>query len=563
MDTNSSSPEKGHAPGVCKLLSLPSEIIHQILLNLPEISLYAISLTCKRLQTHSFTDSLWETIVNSPDLTSPHPYLSYRALHHALSPHLYLNRKIFIGDRKFFGSILISKYMPMSGTLEAFSLTVTPPTQGEFAFWSYNPEVVIYPFDPKINIREEPELKISPNSKASEDGEIPVSRRGILATYFRAEAILQRDVYPQMAVWPSRIIPCESRVRNESANGFRGSSVSKQRGPFMRLPSNVSINGTHVSVGGFHTNDVVGAAMDRSAFIPPPVKVKEVKDADDKWRVDGTINKSGALSEKAFRLRRWAVLGDASGDIEGRFRMGEKVETFSELDEELWTPTREYPYRGIWIGMYNLPVSTKPEKSPFSNMPISGNYTPHSPEFLLFHQPTTTSSQKRLEVIKLTGDPNVPRGEYTWIIDDLSQPTRTADEEEVEWPGAKIYKARGHIADDEFRDDRYIDVQVILPSAERDWQDQMDAKRKPKNSDPAAANDVERANEIGEGWGVGGEERGNAGTSKKLKEGKRSRKNFFDEPWVPKRAFLYWQDLGEFIMGYERVDVEKFLAASQ
>ncbi|KAK6349253.1 hypothetical protein TWF730_010004 [Orbilia blumenaviensis] len=519
----------------CKLLSLPSEILHQILLYLPAISLYAISLTCHSLQTHSFTDELWENIVDSPDLTSPHPYLTYRSLHHALAPHLYLKRKIFIGDRQYFGSILVSKYMPLSGTLEAFSLTGTPSRDvSEFAVWTYDPDVMIGPFSPKVNIREEPELKISPNSKASEDGEIPVSRRGILATYFRAEAILQRDVYSQMAVWPPRTIPADTRVRNESSNGFKGGANSKQRGPFIRLPSNISINGTFVSVGGF--NDAMGAAVDRSAFIMPPSK--DIKSEDEKWKLDEMKQKSGYLSEKAFRLRRWAVLGDSTGDLENRFRMGERVETFAELDEELWTPTLEYPYRGIWVG----------------------DYGPHGTEFLLFHQPTTSSSQKRLEVIKLTGDPNIPRGEYTWIIDDLSQPLRTADEEETEWPGAKVYSARGHVAGHEFKDDKFVDVQAILPSPQKDWEDAQGQKEtKPSGLGSEDVDERGRSDDIGEGWGVGSQERGGLGVRNKRSSSTKKTERLLDQPWVPMRVAVYWHGLAEIIHQYHRVDIAKFL----
>ncbi|KAK6512470.1 hypothetical protein TWF481_001356 [Arthrobotrys musiformis] len=521
--------------GPCRLLLLPSEILHQILLYLPAISLYAISLTCHSLQTHSFTDALWENIVDSPDLPSPHPYLSYRSLHHALAPHLYLKRKIFIGDRQYFGSILASKYMPISGTLEAFSFTGTHSRDAaELVPWSFDPEVLISPFSPKVNIRDEPELKISPNSKASADGEIPVSRRGILATYFRAEAIFQRDIYSQMAVWPPATIPAETRVRNESPSGFKGGANSKQRGPFIRLPSNISINGTFVSVGGF--NDVMGAAVDRSAFIVSQSKANS--NEDERWKQDEMKRRSGHPSETAFRLRRWAVLGDTSGDFENRFRMGERVETFAALDEDLWTPTPEYPYRGIWVG----------------------DYGPHGTEFLLFHQPTTSSSQKRLEVVKLTGDPNVPRGEYTLIVDDLSQPLRTADEEEIEWPGAKVYPARGRVAGHEFTNDKFIGVHMILPVPERDWQDaQTQKERASSEEDSGDTDERQRNDDIGEGWGVGSQERGVLGGRNKRVGGTKQTAKLLDQSWVPTRVAVYWHELAHVIRLYYRVDVEKFL----
>lgn len=90
--------------------------------------------------------------------------------------------------------------------------------------------------------------------------------------------------------------------------------------------------------------------------------------------------------------------------------MGNGVETFSALDKSLYTPSKEHPFRGVWVG----------------------DYTENGCEIVLFHQPTP----ERLEGIKITGDINVPRGEYTFIIENLKEPIRIANE--VEWPGATV-----------------------------------------------------------------------------------------------------------------------------
>lgn len=131
------------------------------------------------------------------------------------------------------------------------------------------------------------------------------------------------------------------------------------------------------------------------------------------FRVDGhqpqTANEA---AESLFRLRTWMIFGTNSNHLT-RVQppaMGNGVETFSALDKSLYTPNKEHLFRGVWVG----------------------DYTENGCEIVLFHQPTP----ERLEGIKITGDINVPRGEYTFIIENLKEPIRIANE--VEWPGATV-----------------------------------------------------------------------------------------------------------------------------
>lgn len=50
----------------------------------------------------------------------------------------------------------------------------------------------------------------------------------------------------------------------------------------------------------------------------------------------------------------------------------------------------------------------------------------------------------------MTGDPNIPRGEVTWVADDISDKGLVRYGEK-DWPGARIVKSRGQIANQGYK----------------------------------------------------------------------------------------------------------------
>lgn len=102
-----------------------------------------------------------------------------------------------------------------------------------------------------------------------------------------------------------------------------------------------------------------------------------------------------------------------------------------------------------------------------------GDYSVHGCEFLLIHQPDSAEEDDeepltkqenendeefrarflservyrgRLEAIKLTGDPNVPRGEYTFVVEDLGSKGFIGVGRHPPFQGARIVKSQGHVA---------------------------------------------------------------------------------------------------------------------
>jgi hypothetical protein len=306
------------------------------------------------------------------------------------------------------GKVIIIRYDPRRGSIDGYRLVAErpPPT---FDPWEYDDGVLIHSFEPHCSLHlDQPVLqldalsleslmsssvKTSPGHRFSAETPMRMTQhnnRGVFSNFLLTRPV--KEVVPNMQIWPPLTIPASQRVRNASQESF---------------------------VGAGHKP-----------------------------------HKRSEASNQAFRIRKWMEM-TATSSTAG-IHLGEEVYTYSTLDPKLYTPTEEKPYRGIWVG----------------------DYSGHGCEFLLMHQPdndlpfdeasvvredheTVEEWQARkneeriyrgsLEAIKLTGDPNVPRGEYTFICDDISKTgfLRTATEQRFR--DARVVKSRGHIAAPMFR----------------------------------------------------------------------------------------------------------------
>jgi len=215
------------------------------------------------------------------------------------------------------------------------------------------------------------------------------NNHGVLSNFLLTRPVEERGI---QQLWPPPIIPSRQRVRNASQEAFVGSGHKPQ--------------------------------------------------------------KRTEVCEQAFRIRRWMEMVAVQHP---GVHLGEEVYTYATLDPNLYTPTEDKPYKGIWVG----------------------DYSGHGCEFLLMHQPddeepfdeksvvqredeTTEEWENRkteeriyrgsLEAIKLTGDPHIPRGEITFVADDLSNAAYVRTATEPRFKGARVVKSRGHIAARMFQD---------------------------------------------------------------------------------------------------------------
>ncbi|KXX81056.1 Protein EXECUTER 2, chloroplastic [Madurella mycetomatis] len=163
---------------------------------------------------------------------------------------------------------------------------------------------------------------------------------------------------------------------------------------------------------------------------------------------------------------------------------GDINSTYATLDPALYTPTPEKPYQGIWVGDYSghgcefLWVHHPDDEYRPEDVFLMPNTPPDSPRELGRHEGESeeefakrrcdeTVHQGRLVAVKLTGDANVPRGEYTWVVDDLGEGGFVKVEHEPPFEGVRVVRSKGHVANTGFMNDRYIDTHLFLISPDR------------------------------------------------------------------------------------------------
>ncbi|KAI3340763.1 hypothetical protein F4824DRAFT_400131 [Ustulina deusta] len=430
------------------LLELPAELIDTIFSYLTPLELVGLSLVCRALLYHAVNDIHWHrhVLLSLPgnQIKSPYPCKTWRELYVAHNQYWFLTKnKVWFCDHTLAGQMIIARYDGRRGCIEGYQLLATRCRDGSEP-WLADPTVHIHYFEPKVKLHlDKPILQFNVDSLenlmrislSSSDSTRRTARRFFpehpmryshgsdprFSTFVLAKPLEEQDVarhsgrlFPYNMVWPPPTIPAAHRVLGHPAD-----------------------------IAGGPTHDLISSP---------------------RWR---PVNRS-EVSDLTFRIRQWIELGPPTVG----FHIGEECVTYSTLDPVLYTPTPERPWRGIWVGDYSV----------------------HGCEFLLINQPDIDEegyqeplvkldtesdaefqsrflSQKvyrgSLEAIKLTGDPNVPRGEYTFLAGDLGEDGFIGIAEEPPFEGARIVRSRGHVAGVGFTGDNYIESQLILVSYNR------------------------------------------------------------------------------------------------
>ncbi|KAG5929779.1 hypothetical protein E4U42_004592 [Claviceps africana] len=463
----------------CPLLDLPLELIDSILTHLSAIDLSSISATCRKLHTQAVADLHWLRCVqeNVPGLTlsTPGPCESFRELYMAHDPAWFLPKyKIWFCDRDLMGKLVIVRFDPRRGCIEGYQLLAVSHKH-TFEEWSADSDVIIYGFEPQVKLHlEKPVLQL--NVRDGHEFRRRVARAG--ANRFAAEVPMMREdrtdlmfsnflftrpmdveaadaklvlEYPYDHVWPPPAVPATQHV-----SGARSVQAAENI-----LPRHAPESRSEISDHTFRIRQWM-----EMPGTPSPSSLMGGQAGSLPESFNGLVHALNTLN---------SVLNGSSMTLvdAGGIHIGEEVITYSTLDPVLYTPTESKPWRGIWVG----------------------DYSTHGCEFLLINQPddaATTDAELglargpdeseeawerrrrearmyrgRLEAIKLTGDPNVPRGEYSFVADDLGPGGFVATASEPPFAGARVVKSKGHMAGTGFVRDKYVESQLVLIGPDR------------------------------------------------------------------------------------------------
>ncbi|CRK29380.1 hypothetical protein BN1708_015580 [Verticillium longisporum] len=449
--------EEDHGPSktTCHFVTLPAELLDAILSHLSPIELALVAGTCRHIHLHATADRQWLPRVqaNVPGLviSSPYPCRTFRELYGAHDPHWFLPKhKIWFCDRNLMGKIIVVRYDPRRGCIEGYQLLAVGRRPASFQPWPANNDVLIHEFRPQVKLHlDKPILQFH----VGDDPGIPAALQARVTSKSQAETPMMLDNHPGYVFSNFSLArPVSDDVATEA--------LSKAF-PYDCIWPPKPIPAEH-RVAGFGAVPTAAEALNEK----PQSRAE--------------------ASDRAFRIRQWMDMANYVGsDMLPPIALmpprgppfgphiGEEINTYSTLDPALYTPTTHKPWRGIWVGDYSghgcefLLINQPDDKDATDEELGLARNASESDEDWAKRQLEARVYRGRLEAIKLTGDANVPRGEYTFVAEDLGPEGSAGVATEEPFVGARIVKSRGHVADTGYFSDKYIASQLFLISPNR------------------------------------------------------------------------------------------------
>ncbi len=384
------------------------------------------------------------------------------------------------------GKIIIARYNHQRGCIEAYQL-IAEHGAHTFENWSHNSDVIIHTFNPKVRLwTDDPVVMLGVedgNPRSRLQKEVPMhtgSTHGVCSMISLCQPMPKPLQDPSMALWPPSIVPAEQRVRNASANKFRSDlhrpqsldltsdhtfrirkwlEFSNLMQPLnsVRMGEEVMTFSTLLSESytptkskpyqGIWVGDYSGHGCEFLLVLQREVSTNTAmsrQSATDSLPEGVSIARMEAETPEERDAGIRLVVDDASTDVQAT-TPGESVHAGPSTENPDRMAEPESNYAGI-----------RPSSEIRAD---SGNSDEDAQSSL-----TDDAVFGRLEAIKLTGDINVPRGQYTWIAENIGPKGVIRIGREQMFKDARMVRSWGRIAGRGFKHDRFIPSQLILMS---------------------------------------------------------------------------------------------------
>ena len=463
--------------------TLPSEIVHHILTFLPFTDLLTLGLVSHAFLEHSRQDTIWQTFVQDrvpghvvPKLAG----LSWRDLFKLHHPYWYIPaNKIWFSDNPHTGKLIVARYDHRINAIEGYAL-VAERRQHVFKIWDWNPDVIVHTFDPRIKLDlNAPVVRLDARGYECAIGgyghrlqkEIPQNLRDELphtGSGLHSQLMLTKPwpsnlISRSTPIWPPLTLPGAVRTLRESPKHFRDlahrpsklsemSSAnfrlrrwmefsSRPFGNSMRAGEDVTTWGTlpeecytptpQKPWQGIWCGDYAGHGCEFLVIMQPddPQPLPERAQAVIQIRErEGSVSSGGS----------WSTAPTSQADSDDVQSEGEYIFEGEEDDDDMEE------------SVATLQATSAPSPVPTPTPDNQGVYG------------DDTVYRGRIEAVKLTGDPNIPRGEYTFIAPDIGPDGLIRIAEEELFKGARIVKSVGHIAQRGFVEGEFCSNMTLL-----------------------------------------------------------------------------------------------------
>ncbi|KAL2151182.1 hypothetical protein VTH82DRAFT_6280 [Thermothelomyces myriococcoides] len=503
----------------CPFLTLPVELLDSILPYLGPEDLCRVSETCRTLYTYATNDRLWRAFVqeNVPgqEVTSSYPFGSFRELYAALDPHWFVTKyRFWFSDTGLPGRMIVARYDQRRGCIEGYQLLAHNQNSSFHPWHAHGTNTLISNFNPKVKLHlDNPALRLPARSSDRDNDSEDI----VVLRPKHEDDIDAADGDCSGASGTS------SGSGSDKANGGnRQARANRFQSSILMHTNASSLQNSFIYARALSPDDIAERASSHFPYghvwppptIPSPHRVLGAGlERHTSLRDRDRAHSRREVYDRAFRIHKcihvnsledyiaapgvipinwppfahhWLLQLDqamhrANPLANTRVPLGEEVSTYATLDPALYTPTPTKPWRGIWVGDYGAHGCeflwiNQPDDDEDGDDPEGGRSRAaataierlegESDEAYEARCREAAIYRGRLEAVKLTGDANVPRGEISFVVDDLGPEGLIRIETAAPFEGARVVSSRGHIANNGFSSHTYVDAELFLISTD-------------------------------------------------------------------------------------------------